>query len=105
MEIIGLGFLGGCLFATVFIGLLITSDKGQHDGNRDSDSCVPFRSRDGCGNNGHHQQVGKEEMIIVLNTIRSSGSSYEKMVIDKIIDMIGDADEVIREEIHQNSGD
>ena len=83
VALLCLGFLGGVIVATVIIGLIISGNKEQSDRNRSIDVCVSCGDRDRCEYNGHHQRV--EEKIIVLQTIRAAGSSYEKEVIDAIV--------------------
>ena len=50
-----MGFLGGVLFATIFIGLLVSYSQEPLDGDRGDDNCVSCGSRHRCSYYRHHK--------------------------------------------------
>ena len=61
VALLCLGFIGGTIVATVILGLVISGDKEQFDGDRGVDVCVPCGDRDRSSNNRHDKQVVTEE--------------------------------------------
>lgn len=89
VALLCLGFLGGVLFATVILGLAISGDKEQSDGNRGVDVCVPCGDRDRSECHRHDKRVEAEEMTLVLMNLRSVATPYEREVLDVITERIG----------------
>ena len=88
MEIACIGFLGGVVFAIIFIGIVLNSSEEPHEHNSDSDSDVPSGDRSRSSDNGTDKRVETEEMKIVLEYFRLGATLYEKKVIDAITERI-----------------
>ena len=90
MEYVCFGFMLGAILTTAMIAIGETihdyrDDQRKLDGDSDIRIYTPCRDRDRSGDHGR-DQPSLEEKIMVLWTLRSVATGYEKEVVNAVIE-------------------
>ena len=90
MEYVCFGFMLGAILTTAMIAIGVTihdkrDTKGKLGGDSDIRIYTPCRDRDRSGDHGR-DKPSLEEKVMVLGTLRTECTRYEKEVIDAVVE-------------------